>query len=205
MSDFINTMNKQLIIGITGYPGVGKTTFSNLLCNELSKSRLSCCIYRISDFIKEEMEQKKTSLERKNIYLYSLQVKKTYGADIWIRKIIQRINDKQQKCDIVIIDGIRTESELKTFKQNKNLFLLCGIVTADNLIVKRIRERNRIDDKWIFSNNNSIFADESKMGVNYCIDCADFLIINNGYKSSLKLKAKYFISNYILPKIEKYI
>lgn len=121
----MKNISSKVVLGITGLPGAGKSTFSEILSKMLINKNVSCQIIAVSDLIKAEVINRNWPLDRFNIHKVGAQMRKSKGDGYWITKLLSRI-DEYEKHDVLIIDGIRTPGELLVLREQlQHMFMHC--------------------------------------------------------------------------------
>lgn len=130
-------MNNKIIIGISGKIGAGKTTFSNILAEELSK-KYKVRFINFADKLKEICfvltGYRGITQEEKQIFLPNWnktvgQILQQLGTDVmrdhfdndvWVKSTFSEI-ERDTENDIFIIGDCRFENEAKSIKLNDGL------------------------------------------------------------------------------------
>ncbi|MCE7984533.1 MAG: hypothetical protein DYG89_25450 [Caldilinea sp. CFX5] len=169
-----------LIVGITGLPGSGKTSFSEMLCDLIISRGGTCNTYLISNMIRDEINMRKMSISRSNMYLVGLEIRQQEGEGAWAERLIRRYITSDHSS-MVIVDGIRTLGELNTFRNQLNSrFILISVDAPSPTLIRRIEARARYDDGEMQKNVLAMIEQEKNMGVNECMRLADYCIQNQG-------------------------
>lgn len=95
----------------------------------------------------------------------------------------------------VIVEGIRSYSEVRVFRQSFPSFRLLAIHTSPTTRFSRLFGRNRSDD----SKNNQTFAErdlrEIEVGIGSAIALADYMIINESSIEYFKTNIRRYLSD----------
>ncbi len=136
----LSMMATRTVICLVGDIGAGKGTVASYL-----ESGQGFHKHTVSDYIRSEARKKKIRPTRENLEKISEGLRKKYGSDYFIRKVIQRIEkDGDGK---IVIDGIRLASDVKFVKNyfKKNVRIV--FVTAPAKIrFERMKKRGRPGD-----------------------------------------------------------
>lgn len=192
---------KNLVIGITGGIGSGKSTVSEIFSNE------GYVILKADDVAKSVMvnnaEVKKSIIENFGSDCYN---DNELNTKIIAEKVfdnpnkIQRLNEIVHPPTIIVIEkeikNLRIKSNLVfveaalIFEANmENLFNYILLVTADeNLRIKRVLERDIETVSEIRSRMLNQFPEEKKRKM------SDFVIDNNASLAELKSKSFFFLN-----------
>lgn len=183
----------KIIIGLVGEKGSGKETFGNFLKELLPKKFIDRIHF--SDILIETLDLWDVSKTRGNLQILAQHMEK-FGPGILSRAIKKRVENSKAK--IVIIDGIRWESDLKMLRSfPKNLLVY---ITAD---LKIRYQRTKIRHEKAFEDAASFeqFFEEEKAKNEILIPkigkSADRKIINNGSLEEFKINVRDFVKNFL--------
>lgn len=142
------------IIGVTGLPGSGKSVVSR------AAKKLDIPIVRMGDVIREEA--KKRNQKTGDV---AVELRKEYGEFVVAERCVEiikthitskspsldtnprnRTRIRVPKCDIYMIEGIRSPYEVEIFKKNFNEFKVIAIHSTPKTRFKRLKRRMRPDD-----------------------------------------------------------
>jgi dephospho-CoA kinase len=184
---------ERIWVGISGLPGSGKTTIAKKIKNEFKEKGYICVTGKIADLVRQETQRLGLTLTRQNMYKVGEKARNLEGEEIWARRFIT--NYSNQDVDVIIVDGIRTLSELKEFRDTfRKKFQLLSIEVEHELLVQRIIQRNRTEDEVIKQNPEQFLDEEIKMGVIECMRNADFTLQNNSEEHQLDQITKSLFS-----------
>ncbi len=184
----------QMVLGLTGLAGCGKSTVANYM-----KSKYGFEFIVFSDLIREEA--KRRGLLRQGMQLE--QIKKLYSdvGDIWRKetgkneiiaeKVIERIKIAGLKK--VVVDGFRAPAEVELFKREFPSFKLIYVYAPPDVRFKR----RHIDDHTV---TRSAFEDRDKQdiekkGLGQVIKMANMELNNSTDYRSLFLQIDHLIKN----------
>ena len=183
----INTMiiPDNLVIFISGVPGMGKTTISYEMLKKYEKFR----IVEETDLIREVLRGYNEYLTRRfknqvdfifeQIYitdhkkLLSFEDAK-FQCEIMKTSFEQIVARQQRKGISTIINGVHVVPEvLADMLQNENIFFINLYVTKEMEIYKRIFERDSTsymleNIPFIFQTNNDLYSSTEKIAMKYC-------------------------------------
>lgn len=126
----------KIVIGLVGEKGSGKETFSAFL-GEVAKGKKIEHI-RFSDLLKETLEAWSIPVTRHNLQHLVVIMDKGFGIGTLSHAVEKRIENLQ--ADIVILDGVRWESDvdlLKRFPKN----ILVYVTSTLHLRYDRLKKR----------------------------------------------------------------
>lgn len=191
------------IIGVTGLPGSGKSVVSR------AAKRLNIPIVRMGDVIREEAKNRNKSTGE-----VAVELRKEFGefvvADRCVEIIKNHINTKDAKsdeniktksrikvpkCDIYMIEGIRSPFEVKIFKKNFDQFKIIAIHSTPNTRFKRLKRRMRPDDSRELSDFLLRDERELKFGIGDVIATSDYMVVNEGPLKKIKSIIRSILEN----------
>jgi dephospho-CoA kinase len=178
-------MSAKFVIGLAGMPGSGKSLVVNVAC------KMGYAVVVMGDVVREETRERGLDLDPKNIGKVMLELRKEGGANVIAERCISKI--EQQKSEKVIVDGLRSLSEVETFKKRFPSFSLVAVFATQETRFNRLFRRQRSDDPDGRELFNERDMRELGVGLGNTIAMADYLIINEGNKNSIKIAAKEFI------------
>ncbi len=191
------------IIGVTGLPGSGKSVVSR------AAKRLNIPIVRMGDVIREEAKNRnKTTGE------VAVELRKEYGEFVVAERCVEIIKNhintkdanseeniktksriKVPKCDIYMIEGIRSPFEVKIFKKNFDQFKVIAIHSTPNTRFKRLKRRMRPDDSRELSDFLLRDERELKFGIGDVIATSDYMVVNEGPLKKIKSIIRSILEN----------
>jgi dephospho-CoA kinase len=172
-------------LAFTGMPGSGKTEAVKIAHNWGIK------VVRMGDIIWEEVSKQGFRITDENVGRIASELRVTQGKDIWAQRTLVQINE-----DPMIIDGVRSYEEVKTFKNNLTDFCLVAIHASPSTRYERILQRKRRDDATTLEQLKKRDARELAWGIGDVIAMADIMFINEGQLDDLQI----FIKNVIKKK-----
>jgi dephospho-CoA kinase len=178
-------MSAKFVIGLAGMPGSGKSLVVNIAC------KMGYAVVVMGDVVREETRERGLDLDPKNIGKVMLELRKEGGASVIAERCIPKI--EQQKSEKVIVDGLRSLSEVETFKRRFPNFSLVAVFATQETRFNRLFLRHRSDDPDGRELFNERDMRELGVGLGNAIAMADYLIINEGNKNSTKAAVREFI------------
>jgi dephospho-CoA kinase len=172
------------IIGVSGLPGSGKSSVSEVAIER------GAIIVSMGDIIRKEAEKRGESTKKtaKNL-------RKEHGpyivAELTIKKI-KRIIDEGIGTHI-IVEGIRSQHEVDLFKENFDNFLIVSIFANPKLRFERIKSRKREDDTTDYKVFVERDQNELNIGIGNVISLSDKIIINETDIESCKKEIEMFL------------
>lgn len=172
----------KIVVGLAGMPGSGKS----LLVDAARAEGYGVVV--MGDVVREETEKRGLELNPKNIGAVMLELRKNGGASVIADKCIQKIERK--RSGKVIVDGIRSLSEVEAFKKHFPKFSLIAVHASPEARFNRLYSRRRSDDPdgWDLFHERDMR--ELGVGVGNAIAMAEHLIVNEDNRDAAKVRAR---------------
>ena len=172
----------KLVVGLAGMPGSGKS----LVVETARKEGYAVVV--MGDVIREETQKRGLNLNLKNIGKVMLELREKGGNSIIAEKCIPKI--EQQESGKVIVDGLRSLSEVEAFKTHFSKFSLVAVHASPETRFNRLYRRRRSDDPdgWDLFHERDMR--ELGVGLGNAIAMAEHLIINENSRDDTKSKVK---------------
>ena len=175
-------MNNKLVVGLAGMPGAGKSVVVNVARGA------GYGVVVMGDIVRDEAERKGMKPTPENFGKIMLELRQKKGNNVIAKSCIPKIEKaKEQK---VIVDGIRSPSEVEEFKKHFLKFSLISIHSSPETRFKRLYHRQRRDDP----ENWEIFHErdmrELSVGLGNAIAMAEYLIVNEEEREVVKEKIR---------------
>jgi dephospho-CoA kinase len=172
----------KIVVGLAGMPGSGKS-----LVVETARAE-GYAVVVMGDVIREETQKRGLKPTPKNIGKVMLELREKGGNSIIADKCIPKI--EQQKSRKVIVDGLRSPSEVDAFKTHFSKFSLIAVHASPETRFKRLYRRRRSDDP----DKQELFHErdmrELDVGLGNAIAMAENFIINENKRADVKIKVK---------------
>jgi len=199
-------MQKKKIIGLAGEIASGKGTVAEYIKNNYRGS-----LYRFSTILRDILDRLYLKQSRENMQKLSTAMRENYGQDLFSKVLNKDI--KNDSAEIIVIDGIRRESDIKCLKKMdefKLVYIEVDIKTRHRRITNR--EENSDDKNKSFEQFSKDHSGEAEAQIKGLKNIADEVIDNNGsldelYKQVdeiLKLKDKISENNNEIKKHKSY-
>jgi dephospho-CoA kinase len=172
----------KLVVGLAGMPGSGKS-----LAVETARAE-GYAVVVMGDVIREETQKHGLKPTPTNIGKVMLGLREKDGASVIADKCIPKI--EQQKSGKVIVDGVRSPSEVDAFKKHFSEFSLIAVHASPEKRFKRLYHRRRSDDPdgWELFHERDMR--ELGVGLGNAIAMAQYLIVNENKRDCTKAKVK---------------
>jgi len=175
-------MNDRLVVGLAGMPGSGKSVVIAVAKGS------SYGVVVMGDVVRDEAVSRHLELTQENLGKIMLELRQKEGNSVIAKRCIQKIQNT--KTPKVIVDGIRSLSEVEEFKKHFPKFTLLAIHSSPETRFKRLYRRQRTDDP----ENWEIFRERDKrelsVGLGEAIAMAEYLTINEEKLDIVKEKIR---------------
>ena len=170
----------KIVVGLAGMPGSGKS----LVVKTAQKEGYAVVV--MGDVIREEMQKRGLKPTPKNIGKVMLELREKGGNSIIADKCIPKI--ERQKSGKVIVDGLRSLSEVDAFKAHFSKFSLVAVHASPETRFRRLYRRRRSDDPdgWELFHERDMR--ELSVGLGNAIAMAEHIIINEKKRTDVKIK-----------------
>ena len=172
----------KIVVGLAGMPGSGKSLVVKTAQQE------GYAVVVMGDVIREETQKRGLKPTPKNVGKVMLDLREKGGNSIIADKCIPKI--EQQKSRKVIIDGLRSTSEVDAFKAHFSKFSLIAVHASPETRFKRLYRRHRSDDPdgWELFHERDMR--ELGVGLGNAMAMAEHFIINENKRADVKIKVK---------------
>lgn len=174
-----------MIIGITGTLGAGKGTVVECLVKKHGFRHFSA-----REFLKMAVEKKGIPVNRDTLTQVANDLRDKHGSDFVARELYK---EAEKRGENAIIESIRTVGEVEFLRAKKD-FLLLAIDADPKIRYERISQRKSETDQISFerflgNEQREMFSSNpNKQNLSYCIEKADFKIMNDGTIQELEKK-----------------
>lgn len=180
----------KLVVGLAGMPGAGKSVVVQV------SEESGYGVVVMGDVVREEAERRCLEPNPENLGKIMLELRQSEGEAVVAKMCIPKI--EKAKEPKVILDGIRSLSEVEEFKKHFPQFSFIAIHASPETRFKRLYHRRRSDDP----KNWEIFHErdmrELSVGLGEAIALAEYLIVNEEELEVVKEKIRK-----ILRKVEE--
>jgi dephospho-CoA kinase len=175
----------KLVVGLAGMPGSGKSLVVE------TAAMLGYGVVVMGDVVREETLKRKLELNPKNVGQVMLELRRKGGASVVADKCIPKI--EQHETAKVIVDGVRSLSEVEAFKKHFANFNLMAVYASPETRFNRVYRRQRSDDPNCWEVFHERDLRELGVGVGDAIALAEYLVVNESSKANAKAAVKRFI------------
>ena len=172
----------KIVVGLAGMPGAGKS-----LVVETAREE-GYAVVVMGDVVREETQKRGLDLNPQNIGKVMLELREKCGNSIIAEKCIPRI--EQQESGKVIVDGLRSLSEVDAFKAHFSRFSLVAVHASPETRFNRVSRRRRSDDpdEWDLFHERDMR--ELGVGLGNAMAMAEHLIVNENRRDDAKSKVR---------------
>ena len=190
----MSSQDNVLIIGLTGLPGSGKSSFANV-----AKDR-GYSIIVMGDAVRFEVQRRGLTMSRLSVEEVQFSTRDELGSDIIGRLTLDRVKYAVLNGDNrILIDGFRGIDEVAIFKKAYPQLKLAAIHAPPEVRWARSISRRRPDDPQSFSECKRKDLVEYRVGIGEVIAISDYLI-DRSLQGSRKVALKVY--NEIINDIE---
>ena len=172
----------KVVVGLAGMPGAGKSVVVVVAKGS------GYGVVVMGDVVRDEAEKRRLEPSPENLGKIMLELRQKEGNSVIAKRIIPKI--EKTKENKVIVDGIRSPSEVEEFKKHFLKFSLISIHSSPETRFKRLYHRQRRDDP----ENWEIFHErdmrELSVGLGNAIAMAEYLIVNEEEREVVKEKIR---------------
>jgi dephospho-CoA kinase len=177
---------KKAII-FCGMPGSGKSIGATVAKD------LGIPVYVMGDIVREEATRQQLQYTPQTIGKIMIELRQQLGPAIIAQRVIEKLGNETESN--VVIDGARSEIEVKTFQETIDQVQVVAVHAAPHIRFERLRQRGREDDAFTQDVFQERDVRELDVGLGRIIAQADIMIINEGEFEELKTKVLRVITN----------
>ena len=160
------------VLGIVGMPGSGKGEFS------LVAADLGIPVVVMGDVIRSEVEKSGLPPMDSSMGIVAKRLREEHGMAAIAKVCIPVV--ESQKSDVVLIDGIRGDAEVREFATHFSEFTLIAIDSPLNIRFERLQARARSDDLSDINELTARDERESSFGLKNAMEMATVRVSNTG-------------------------
>lgn len=161
-------------LAVTGTQGSGKSVFTDVI-----KNKLNIPTFRLGNIIIEEIKNKGIKLTGRNMAKMASMLRYDGGDQVIAQKALPKILKlAESQPKLILIDGIRSYSELAFFREHLGEVILIAIISSLKTRKQRVEARKRIDNRYI-GDFEEREQRELGFGLGNVITKADYFILND--------------------------
>jgi len=190
--------NRQLIIGICGESGAGKTTSTAIL------QEAGFLSYSLSGFLRQEAEAALDKPVRRQVQAHGQAMNEQHGNQYYADLLIKNTDILEQ--DRAVVDGFRNLEELeylrtKAAEQGAIVKLIALVLDAESRFI-RVQGRARLGDpqqraQFKSDDERANGSEGNYQNNNTLMDAADHKITNTGNMDELRSNLSNIIDTFI--------
>ncbi len=178
-------MEKKVVVGVAGMPGAGKATVVEVA------TKMGHQVVVMGDEVRREARRRNLAPTPKNIGKVMFEMRQKEGPAVVAKCCIPKI--KRKKGEVVVVDGLRSISEVDVFKKHFPKFILLAIHSSPETRYERLAKRQRSDDPADLESFLERDCRELRVGLGCVLALADTMIVNENKREDLKRDAQKFL------------
>ncbi len=159
-------------------PGSGKSMGTRVARD------LKIPIVVMGDIVRAEATKRGLSHSPQNLGKIMLELRKEYGPSVVADRVIEKI--KTIESLLIVIDGARSEVEIKQFKAALDDIIVVAIHSSPQTRFQRLIKRRRTDDALTWEVFLKRDSRELDVGIGDVIAKADIMLTNEGDPNKLR-------------------
>jgi dephospho-CoA kinase len=175
-------MNGKLVVGVAGMPGAGKS----LVVEVATKNSYDIVV--MGDIVREEAERQHLEPSPESIGKIMLELRQNEGKGAIAKRCIPKIAKTERRK--VIVDGIRSLSEVEEFKNHFEDFVLLAVHASPERRFRRLYNRQRSDDPKSWEVFQARDMRELGVGLGEAIAMADYVVVSEERVEVVKRKVR---------------
>jgi len=173
---------EKLVLGLAGMPGSGKSLVVAVA------EEIGYAVVAMGDVVREETMRMGLEPNSKNIGKAMLELRQIEGENVIAKRCLPRI--VQARNPKVLVDGIRSLSEVEEFKKSFRKFNLLAIHASPETRFNRLYRRRRSDDPSSWEIFHERDMRELSVGLGNAIAMAEYMISNEEDREVVKDKIR---------------
>jgi len=160
------------VLGVVGFPASGKGEFSKIA------QSMGIPVIVMGNIIRDEVKRAGLLPTDENLGKTANLLRATGGMDAVARLCVPVI--EREQAPVVLVDGIRGDSEVRVFRTHFPGFVLVGIDSPFDQRLVRVNARGRSDDSHTRDTLRARDEREMAWGLASALREADYMIGNTG-------------------------
>lgn len=160
------------VVGVVGLPASGKGEFSRIAVE------MGIPVVVMGDVIRKALAEEGLPPTDENLGRMSASLRERLGRDAIAQLSIPEI--EVQQSPVVLVDGIRSDAEVRRFRDHFAEFILVGISSSFEVRFDRLRSRQRSDDPLNREDLRTRDERELGWGLGEALGMAGFTLENEG-------------------------
>lgn len=174
------------VIGVVGMPASGKGEFSRIA------EEMGIPVVVMGDVIRRRIRNEGLEPNDANSGMIGSRLREELGMDAIAQCTIPLIEEKESS--VVLVDGIRGDYEVETFRKRFESFILVSIDAPLETRLSRLMNRGRSDDTRTMDELRKRDERENGWGIGKAIKMADIRIENTGTLSEFESRTRNLLN-----------
>lgn len=175
------------VIGVVGLPASGKGEFASIAAAQ------GIPVITMGDIIRRAVKEAGMEPTDENLGLMGNRLREERGMDAVAQLCIPEV--REQSAALVLIDGIRSDSEVLLFRQQFPGFVLVALKSPFSVRLERLASRGRSDDTTTGPSLQARDKRELRWGLGAALDLADYCIENTSDLARFTARVKELLKN----------
>lgn len=180
------------VIATVGLPGSGKGEAADVA------EELGIPVVTMGDVIRDECRARGLDPATHHGEV-AQKLREEHGPGIIARRTIERVNDLREQHEVILVDGVRSDSEVAKFKQAFEDFVLVSIEVPFELRLERLSDRGRDATDTTAEALESRDQREREFGMDEAMEQADIRITNTGTLEDFQNQIREILNTHTQP------
>ncbi len=174
------------VIGVVGYPASGKGEFSQIAAG------LGIPVVVMGDIIRRQVSAQGLALTDENIGATARKLREDFGMDAVAMLTAEEVG--KQHTDVVVIDGIRGDAEVRYFRSVFPTFVLVAVEASFPVRLSRMQVRGRSDDTTTAESLKGRDEREESFGLATAMTLAEVRLVNESTRDVYEAAVRKVLS-----------
>lgn len=174
------------VIGVVGYPASGKGEFSQIAAG------LGIPVVVMGDIIRRQVSAQGLDLTDENIGATARKLREDFGMDAVAMLTAEEVG--KQHTDVVVIDGIRGDAEVRYFRSVFPTFVLVAVEASFPVRLSRMQVRGRSDDTTTAESLKGRDEREESFGLATAMTLAEVRLVNESTRDVYEAAVRKVLS-----------
>jgi dephospho-CoA kinase len=170
------------VIGVVGYPASGKGEFSRMA------GEMGIPVVVMGDVIRMKAREAGLGTTDAALGEMAMRLRREHGMDAIALFTIPAV--EATAAPLVVIDGLRGDAEVRSFRSHFPDFILIGIISPFGKRLSRLSARGRSDDLSRAEDLRNRDTREETFGLGRALAEADRILENDGSLEAFEAKAR---------------
>ncbi|MHA1731720.1 MAG: AAA family ATPase [Promethearchaeota archaeon] len=170
-------MSPEVVVGFVGMPGAGKSTAIGV-ASEFGP------VVTMGDVVRAELKERGLPNNSENLGRVARALREEHGPMVVAERCVEMIRELDD--EVVIVDGIRSMSEVNLFREAFGRFPVVAVLADDEKRHAWLMERGREDDPKEAEKIRERDEREVQFGILDVLSNADYSVRNDGTPELLR-------------------